>query len=543
MKRRMVSVMALTLLLTSMLMLAFHFQRVRGGTITVPGDYPTIQEALNAASENDTIFVRNGTYENIVVAKAVSLMGENMEGTVIDGGGSLSVVMISANNVNVSGFTIRNSGTNSAGIRLESAIHFNINIVGNNITGNFCGIWFDSSSNSSVSGNTITDNGRGVYLGFSSDYNIVSSNNITDNGFGVGLDYSSNYNTVSGNNITGNTGGGIWLGLYSNNNTISGNSIVSNGGHGIWNTECSNTTISENSVARNNGSGIILGSSSYPSYNVVSRNRIADNSENGISLMILDHCNNCIFGNNVTNNDEAGIFASPMHGAPDNTIYHNNFIDNAIQVNFTDAISSITWDDRYPSGGNYWSNYTGADLESGFYQNETDSDGIGDTPHTIDANNVDNYPLIGPISFFDAGTWNGTSYSVHVISNSTLSGFYFNPTSGTFILFYVACEPDTSSYCRVEIPKNLLWVEDGWDVYYGSTKLNCTAVEDNANTYVYFPYTNTFQNPAPSPITINGTQAVPEFPLFLVLLFFMIATLLGVMAYRKRKQSFSPHKS
>ena len=76
-------------------------------TITVPDDYPTIQEAINNAADGDTIFVRSGTYyENVVVDKAVSLTGENVEGTVIDGGGSGSVVMIAANGVNVSGFTI-----------------------------------------------------------------------------------------------------------------------------------------------------------------------------------------------------------------------------------------------------------------------------------------------------------------------------------------------------------------------------------------------------------------------------------------------------
>jgi len=54
------------------------------------------------------------------------------------------------------------------------------------------------------------------------------------------------------------------------------------------------------------------------------------------------------------------------------------------------------WDDGYPSGGNYWSNYTGLDLFSGPYQNETGGDGIGDTPYVIDADNVDHYPLMAP---------------------------------------------------------------------------------------------------------------------------------------------------
>jgi hypothetical protein len=54
------------------------------------------------------------------------------------------------------------------------------------------------------------------------------------------------------------------------------------------------------------------------------------------------------------------------------------------------------WDDGYPSGGNYWSDYTGADVKSGPNQDLPGSDGIGDTPYIIDANNTDRYPLMNP---------------------------------------------------------------------------------------------------------------------------------------------------
>jgi len=59
-------------------------------------------------------------------------------------------------------------------------------------------------------------------------------------------------------------------------------------------------------------------------------------------------------------------------------------------------VSANIWDDGFPSGGNYWSDYIGVDLYGGLSQNETGSDGIGDTPYIIDANNQDNYPLIKP---------------------------------------------------------------------------------------------------------------------------------------------------
>jgi hypothetical protein len=60
------------------------------------------------------------------------------------------------------------------------------------------------------------------------------------------------------------------------------------------------------------------------------------------------------------------------------------------------AGSPNSWDDGYPSGGNYWGDYKGTDLYSRPYQNETGYDWIGDSPYVIDSNNIDRYPLIYP---------------------------------------------------------------------------------------------------------------------------------------------------
>lgn len=77
-----------------------------------------------------------------------------------------------------------------------------------------------------------------------------------------------------------------------------------------------------------------------------------------------------------------------------NVLYHNSFLPKGSPVTVSIDNASINkWDNGYPSGGNYWGNYSGIDLYSGPYQNETGGDGTGDTPYIIDQQNRDNYPL------------------------------------------------------------------------------------------------------------------------------------------------------
>jgi parallel beta-helix repeat protein len=99
--------------------------------------------------------------------------------------------------------------------------------------------------------------------------------------------------------------------------------------------------------------------------------------------------NNTIIGNLVSNNDY-GIL---LFSSNSTKIYHNSFIENTQQVLLSESFNTA-WDDGYPSGGNYWSDYVGVDMFRGPPQNETGSDGIGDTPYIVDPGNQDNYPLM-----------------------------------------------------------------------------------------------------------------------------------------------------
>jgi parallel beta-helix repeat protein len=97
-------------------------------------------------------------------------------------------------------------------------------------------------------------------------------------------------------------------------------------------------------------------------------------------------------GNNVTNS-ETGI---RFYSSSGNTFYHNNLMNNTQQVE-SDG-SPNTWDNGYPSGGNYWSDYRTRYPSA----TEIDGSGIWNTPYVIDANNTDRYPLMSPWSSVEA---------------------------------------------------------------------------------------------------------------------------------------------
>jgi nitrous oxidase accessory protein NosD len=121
-----ISGIIVTLLLVSMSALAFNIKQAKAAhtTIIVPDEFPTIQAPINNASAGDTIYVRNGTYfEDVIVNKSVSLIGENRNTTIIDGNKTGNVLQVTADKVNVTGFTIQNAGStwpNDFGVDLTS---------------------------------------------------------------------------------------------------------------------------------------------------------------------------------------------------------------------------------------------------------------------------------------------------------------------------------------------------------------------------------------------------------------------------------------
>jgi len=204
----------------------------------------------------------------------------------------------------------------------------------------------------------------------------------TETGFGIEL-FSRSDVTIKNIRIKAFVHG-IYL-YESSNNTISGNSITKNTNDGIVLMASSNNIILKNNIKGNEG-GIHGWASSY---NRISQNLIAENRHYGIILYNYSSTYNTIDANSIAYN-EIGLWLI----GDNNIVYHNNFIDNTDQC--LDWRVANTWDNGYPSGGNYWDDYSGIDEFRGPDQNEPGSDGIGDAPYVIDVYNQDNYPLMNP---------------------------------------------------------------------------------------------------------------------------------------------------
>jgi parallel beta-helix repeat protein len=178
--------------------------------IRVPIDYPAIQQAVDASVPGGTVVVFEGTYcEHLVVDKSLQLIGEGEHDTVLDGNGSGNAIVITADNVLVDGFSIRNA---TSGICVRNASNCTIN--GNLVTEHgYCGIVLENSNGTSVTNNLLTQCGTfipgpmiyggGIEL-LNSSQNSVSSNTIvlaSNVIVDLSLDNSSN-NVIQNNTMT-----------------------------------------------------------------------------------------------------------------------------------------------------------------------------------------------------------------------------------------------------------------------------------------------------------------------------------------------------
>jgi parallel beta-helix repeat protein len=261
----------------------------------------------------------------------------------------------------------------------------------------------------------LSNSGRGIYIG---SVNNVEIRNITIRGCVYGIE-AQNTSKANLHNITidgeikaenGDEQFAIFL-LQSDSITIDQNQLVNNY-NGIL-TQYSNCVVTNNRIIDNTGAGVNMkGSTASIISNLIARNDLG---------MQIDGSNNLIKANDILNNKRIGVYLSGSQNvliennieghngtssgygiqmepyAGSNTFYHNDFADNYVNVEGGDlaAVSNV-WDNGYPQGGNYWDTNQGIDNYSGYYQNETGSDGVGDTSYQITQTNIDRYPLMTP---------------------------------------------------------------------------------------------------------------------------------------------------
>jgi len=321
-----------------------HAAAPHGGNGSLTSPFNTIQSAISAARAGVslprlTIFVWEGIYhENVVVNKTLSLIGNGSKESIIDGGDGGTVVLISANEVNMNGFGVTGSGGAwpNAGIRVEGShtilfeneccdkttgmdIRSDHNIVFNNVCTNNKdnGIFFRGENNSIFDNDCIHNDWYGIF--FWGTDNTVFNNNCTDNQVGIHLQgYSldvTSHNTVYNNDCSGNSECGIRILSHSHLNVIRDNNCSECGEDGIY-SSTSNYNIIQNNTCMNNGrKGIFLHVSSY---NEILGNTIFGNAI-GIEVA-TQSSNNTAHENLIFDNSKYGMNANNNY----RIIYDNN---------------------------------------------------------------------------------------------------------------------------------------------------------------------------------------------------------------------------
>jgi len=356
-----------TLQIFTFIFFVFYFFQGWTKTITVCQNctIKTIQEGINQASEGDTVVVKKGRYPefNITIDKSLILLGENLP--IIDGLDKGEIIKIVADNVTVDGFKIINVGTSYtsdyAAVRVIKKDGFLIQNL--ELEKLFFGIYLEKANNGKVLNNTIKGDAVNEY----------------NSGNGIQLWYCKNVE-VSGNNVQ-NVRDGIYL-EFSDNIIISHNLSRNNLRYGLH-FMFSNNDIYEYNTFENNGAGVAVMFSKFIEMN---NNVFMENWGTAAFGLLLKEINDAKITNNVFKENTVGIniegsnriayknnnfisngWAIKVRGACYTNIFeNNNFLYNSFDISYNSNLN----DNKFSH--NFWSNYTGYDL---------DKNGIGDVPY------------------------------------------------------------------------------------------------------------------------------------------------------------------
>lgn len=328
-------------------------------------EYSSITSAVAAARDGDKIVVRKGLYNEgkITIDKQLTITGKDFP--VVEGNGQTDVFFVDADSVTISGFEIINTGISYiydlAGIKING--HKHCRIENNRLINTFFGIYLKHSGECIIKNNEI----------------LGQATNEASSGNAIHLWYSKNIDITG--NICNNHRDGIYLEFVEQSH-ISGNWSEDNLRYGLH-FMFSNNDEYLNNTFRNNGAGVAV----MFSRNIIMRDNLFENNwgPSSYGLLLKDILDGEVTGNRFTENT-IGIYADGSNrikiignefrhngwalkilgSCMDNTITGNNFLSNTFDL----ITNTSTNYNRYE--GNYWSEYTGYDLNK---------DGIGDIPY------------------------------------------------------------------------------------------------------------------------------------------------------------------
>lgn len=416
-----------TILLLSFCVTAVPTAKADAKTLTVPDEYPSITYALSKAQDGDTIFVRNGMYNEsaLEISKSITIIGEDRNNTVLNLNPKPKIITgqfwlppftkpssfsftaygpilsITGDNVTLTGFTIKSQ------IYSWSQISLNGNgteIFNNQITGGFTG----SGNNLQIINNAVSDS-----ISFSGSNLTVAKNTLKD-----GVWCYGSYNVLFSNQVRNpyqaswmdDDMNGPWFSISVGSNALVVNNTVNAGGLAL----CGNGSIATQNTIRS--SLWVNGSEQIILANNITRGGLLVTGNNNTFLAnnVAGYSKNSVNYYNLHKVNVSEIQAMPYvlslgrsydfvtyriieQNYANNTFYYNNFNGTVVRI-WDGVVGPNFWSGN--RAGNNWSNYSGEDK---------DGDGLGDTPYVLEArdhnynltNNtefVDEYPLMVPFN-------------------------------------------------------------------------------------------------------------------------------------------------
>jgi parallel beta-helix repeat protein len=301
-----------------------------------------------------------------------------------------------------------------------------------------------------------------------------SSTIIDASGTGRVVDITASGVSISGFTLRkGTIGGGAYDGIdieYGSNNNLITSNILERNLHGVYVFFSTGNNISFNTFSENNY-GVRLYASSG---NTIRENTIISNVVCGVYLYPespFTSTENSIIENTISNNGE-GLYAD----SGGNTIARNNFVNNTVQI---ETYATNNWDNG--AEGNFWSGYTGKDLNG---------DGIGDT--SLPAQGVDNRPLVEfwslkRIYSFNRDIFNRdrVTQKIGIFSNSTIASFNFSAQMKQ-VTFNITGPVGTMGFLNITI--SLKTFRTPFTVSVGGLPATYTLTSNSTHSSLYLRY-------------------------------------------------------